>query len=349
MKQELAEHGSPARPRAANKRLRIVAGVAWSLALLVGGTAAAWELFHRTVDPAAPDMKIELAEDATSGPTTLRDNVMPDVGGLTEAEARQAVLDAGVAPESISVTATPHAGEPGRVVSQDPLGGSSNPEKVVLTLATAATVPEATNRLAADVVAELAGLGVSVRQVPRYRSGATPGTVVGINPPAGSPLPPNVELTVTTEAGQLYLDALAARSNRCSTGKPITVSGTQSVHALVCSTSRSSTRQTTYDLVAAGGTPSVERFEATVAQTEDSEPGRRVRLEVVADVTVCGTAEIEFGKTTKVACNLTGASTLALSISAVTDGDGGAVRLAILDPVLFGDPAGLDALVEASG
>lgn len=113
---------------------------------------------------------------------------MPDLRGLNEADALQALVDAGIDGSIVQVSERPAAGESGRVVQQTPVFGVLNPTLVSLVISTAAEVPEAAGRPAAEVISALQQLGSRVVQERVYEPGATVGNVVRTEPAAGEAL-----------------------------------------------------------------------------------------------------------------------------------------------------------------
>lgn len=61
---------------------------------------------------------------------------MPDVRGLTENDARQALVDAGIPAEFVSLTERDAAGKAGLIIQQTPVFGALNPNAVTLIVST---------------------------------------------------------------------------------------------------------------------------------------------------------------------------------------------------------------------
>ncbi|MBO9532495.1 MAG: PASTA domain-containing protein [Solirubrobacteraceae bacterium] len=134
---------------------------------------------------------------------------MPSVSGLTEADARQAVLDAGGDPAKITSASKPRAGTTGLVVTQDPAPGAVlKGHAVRLELSTTAQMPALKGDGLDDARKALAALGADVTTEYVYDAAATERTVTASEPPAGATMSGAVKLTVAEPPASIYLSAL---------------------------------------------------------------------------------------------------------------------------------------------
>ena len=316
--------------------------VLWTLAAAAAGAAGAWELFNRTVTRENEPTTIELpdltADDAVAA---AEPRSMPDVFGLTEAEARQSVVDGGVDPAEVTVVVAPYAGPPGRVVVQDPIAGTADPTEVTLTVSEAATVPDVVGDADADATNTLELLGAAVRRVPQFQDGTTPGTVLAVEPAAGETLPEEVVLRVASEPGQLYLVLVEPEEFDCDEDSGSAVDGRSSLQGFSCLEYLAGVVTMTWSLPAG-----IHRLTGAVGVADDSEETRDVAVSVSASAGSCGSVTAKPGETVDIACEFTGPSSLTITIPEAPESAEDRVTVVFLDALLHGDPAVLDALIE---
>jgi hypothetical protein len=87
------------------------------------GVATSYGLPRPEIDPAPIQITV-----APQGNGAVTDIVMPDIRGLTEATARQALVDRGVNPAIVTVRKVPNVVAEGYVVAQTPAPGTVNPD-----------------------------------------------------------------------------------------------------------------------------------------------------------------------------------------------------------------------------
>lgn len=114
---------------------------------------------------------------------------MPDVRGLTADDARQALVDAGIPADFVTVTERAAAGTSGIIIQQTPVFGATNPNAVTLVVATEAKIPDSAGQPAQDVISSLRALGARVEQVRVFEPDSEEGTVVRTEPEAGNAVP----------------------------------------------------------------------------------------------------------------------------------------------------------------
>ncbi len=130
---------------------------------------------------------------------------LPDVTGLTEADARAVLGDAGfrdIRPEPVF---DPEV-EAGEVVSQNPAPGEEAPLSATITLqisqgAEERPVPELAGRTAAEAEGILAQQGFEVAQALENSTSIPQGTVIRTNPGAGTVLEVGETVTLVVSAG----------------------------------------------------------------------------------------------------------------------------------------------------
>lgn len=195
-KQRTSRGAGERRPRRPGRGWGVAAIALGVVAVLGGVFAAGWASANTLViapseRPMQPARVITLPDTAMSGAAR-----MPDVRGLSEADAQQAIVDAGIDASIISASERPAAGAPGRVIQQLPAFGAVNPSLVSITVSTAAEVPVSAGRSAAEVIGDLQRLGARVVQTRVYDPAATVGNAVRTEPAAGAQLPETVVLFI---------------------------------------------------------------------------------------------------------------------------------------------------------
>ncbi len=130
---------------------------------------------------------------------------LPDVTGLSEADARSVLGDAGfrdIRPEPVF---DPEV-EPGEVVAQNPAAGEEAPLSATITLqisqgAEERPVPDLAGRTAAEAEGILAQQGFEVAQALENSASVPQGTVIRTNPAAGTVLEVDQTVTLVVSAG----------------------------------------------------------------------------------------------------------------------------------------------------
>ena len=127
------------------------------------------------------------------------ERLVPEVVGMTEEEATQALYDVGAA--DILVTRTNSEEEPGTVLAVDPPEGSAfaSGDQITLTVAQPFTVPDVMGMTATDALALLESQNI-VGHVTYVDSDEAGNTVVDVDPSVGAAIEPGttVELSVSS-------------------------------------------------------------------------------------------------------------------------------------------------------
>lgn len=232
---------------------------------------------------------------------------VPNVYGIDEDSAIQALVDSGVSPSRISTKTVAHVGDAGLVVTQTPTPGKRiGTSAVVLGLAGTATMPSLVGKSIDEAREQLEVLGASVKVEHTYRSGADEGTILATAPAAGGTVKSSVTLTVADPASSVFLSDLEAIQTTCSEDAA-TISGDEFENSLSCSVSPDSPASASYSLGR-----SVDSFSATVGLDDDGDDSASVRFVVLRDRQQVQSFSLRFGQTRKINVPLKGALRLTL-------------------------------------
>lgn len=327
------------------RRLATIAGVVLLAAVGVfgGGVATGWELSaRRDISQPEPSARTVAVPDYAAG----GDAIMPDVRGMELAGARTALADAGIPEVAVVLTDEPWAGTGGVVIEQTPQFGARKPAKVTLGVSTRARIPAVVGRAQAQSLSFLEGLGARVVLKRRFEPGIAAGTVLAVQPPAGSLVPEEVILSVAEAAGAVYLDQLTAVEGSCSSGAAA-MNGTEHQHAVQCSANSDSPIDVSYLLNRVASSVS-----GLVGVPDDGPPSARVMVEILADDRSVARVTAGYGKPVALKATVRGALRLAFRISAIPAkglaGGGGGVTAVLAEVQVAGDPSGIDALTKKS-
>lgn len=313
----------------------VLAGIAAFLALLGGSFGAGWitatQVNAQNIPKNPPATVVEVPALDPLGSNSL----MPDVRGLSDADAMQVLADAGIAVSTVTTTTKPAAGTSGIVIEQTPAFGTEAPTEVALVVSSPAEVPDLVGTDIDAAIADLALLGTGVNRVGTYDPDKKVGEIVAVSPKPGSPLPVEVELTVNVSPTSVFLSEIRADQSSCSTGA-LLVAGNTSQNALECNASTSSPANSAW-LVAAAA----DRFVATVG-IPDSEPTTaKARIDVLVDGKKVATVDVVWGKSEDIEIDVSGALKLELqTVSSTTD----YTNVGLLDARLLGDPTAMQKL-----
>lgn len=340
-----AETGSGHTPHARSHRRRreivvLAAGAALVAGSFGGGVVAGWNLKQDAEVIAEGDVLVQVTaygEDAEAA--------MPDVRGLPEDAAREALADAGVPRSVLTVERRPDAGIPGTVVIQTPAFGAEKPERVVLTLADPAEVPTVVDASEAEATRRVEELGARVVIEGRYEDGKEPGTVLAVRPEAGESLPDEVVLVVAEAPSAIFLDAIRAAEGNCATGiEP--VNGLDREHSVVCDAEEEPLSLVYFTRGA------VQRLSGFIGVPDGADPRSRVRVEIFANEKSVEVVEAGYGAPQPIKLDLGSAVRLEFRISRLSpeptsDDCCPDVRAALADIQLIGAPEAIAALTEA--
>jgi hypothetical protein len=304
--------------------------------LFAGGFAAGWSSRAGIGGPAGTDSDVDVVA-APTGVGTI-DVALPDVRGLAVVDAQQAMADAGLSPDVIAVENTPSAQPAGTVVRQDPIGGTADAGRVTLFVSVSGQVPDLVGQSADRADQTLTDLGVRVQHKQVYDPAIAEGTVTALDPPAGSPLPLLVTVTIAGPASSMFLSELDALEGGCSSG-PAAINGTTYQDSLSCSASSSGSdeRVTTYLLDRL--TSSVEG----VAGIDDgSDPGLTVDVRLIGDGRVLFTGTLRYGEATTFTADTRGVLRLEIGYRTTSEDESGSFALG--DARAVGAPADITTL-----
>lgn len=205
-----------------SRKLRVAALALATAAVVAGVFAAGWATANTLVvaqqDRPLPETNVVVLPDSSMSGSSR----MPDVRGLSAADAKQAIVDAGIAATAIETEERPAAGAPGRVVQQNPVFGTLDPSLVKIVISTEATVPKTAGRSATEAISELQALGARVTQQRVYEPGVTVGEAIRTEPAAGERLSENVTLFIADSPSERSLeefDTIGSRASWSSNGE----------------------------------------------------------------------------------------------------------------------------------
>ena len=319
-------------PRLGGRRTVVAAGAAAVVGIFVAGFGLGWTSGRLTGPDELPDTTVEVV---AAPPAEGAEIPLPDVRGLLLVDAQQAMVDAGLSPDAVTVVEAPGALPAGTILRQDPVGGTGGAAAVTLYVSVPGTVPDVVGTDAEDAVQVLRDLGSTVRQVARYSPGTPEGTVLAVEPAAGSPLPQEAVLTVSGPASSIFLAQVDRAQGSCNSGEA-PVDGRPYDNSVLCSPGTS--ESTTAWLL----DRQVSSLEGVVGLADSSDPAATARVRIAVDDRVLLDTEVAYGATTPIALDVTGGLRLTVTYSTANRSSTG--RLVLGDVRLVGDPAGIDAL-----
>jgi len=312
-------------------------GVGCAVVGYVLGVATSYGLPRPDGDPAP----IQITVAAQGGNGAVTDIVMPDIRGLTEATARQALADRGVSPAIVTVRKVPNVVAEGYVVAQTPVPGTVNPDAVVISLPEPATTPKMVGQTEDAARLALRDLGADAKVTRKFDPAVAAGTVIASTPSEGQPLIELVELVVGSPAATMAL-ADVSRTGPCGSGGAI-VNGTQGDHSVVCGAVKT----------AAGKTPSetvwllnrkVSKLTATVGIDDHSAPGSSAAVKVVADGAVVYQSTVTYGKSATLDISVANVLRLSVTVERTDAGTTNTPNVALVEATLSGGAADLATL-----
>lgn len=273
-----------------------------------------------------------LPQTGAAGQTEI---VMPDVRGLTEPQARQALADHGIPNSAVTINRRPHLANEGIVVAQDPIAGTAGPTKVILSLPEKALMPKLAGVVEARARTTLQEQGAEVSIVREYEGSAEVGTVLRSSPTEGEPVTEEVTLVIAAPPASVALGEIES-SGSCSRGSAA-INGTEFATATTCS-------------AYSGGSEAVwllnrrvAQLTATVGVEDHSDPKATVRLTVTGDGKRLYRREFTYGTDQPLNIKLKGVLRLVIAITR-TDPGSGSSTFALGDAALLGAQADLDTL-----
>lgn len=275
-----------------------------------------------------------------SGGTTTS-TTMPDVRSLFIDDALEVLADAGIASAQIRVVERAAAGDPDRVVDQSPRQGEPVRDTITLTKATSALVPDVAGLTQAAAEKKLAAIGAAVETIFVFRRGAEPGTVLGVDPPAGAAALEQVWLTVAAPASSVYVDALElADSTACDRADPADADGHE--HAFMCEPFAS--RPAFLELDLDGKADSL----TLVFGVPASEGDKVLQFDALADGKALASQPRGSAQSVPLSIDVAGVHTLVLRVSAVAGSGASSGRGYLADARLSGGSPEIAALPRRS-
>lgn len=266
---------------------------------------------------------------------------MPDLVGLSQEHALDALVDAGIDPAVVATEERPFVGETGVVVAQDPIRQTGDPSEVTLFVSTEAQTPDVIDDSEEDAIAALEQLGSEVEVQYVYVAGVEAGSVVAIDPEAGEPASEQVALSVSTDPAEVFLTQVdIVDGSPCSAGA-YRIDGTEYPDSLQCSvSSRDSSAEYLLDR-------SVERFRATIGVDDEAADDVPIRMRVVGDGDQLAEETISYGTSADIDVDVQGVLRLAIIVETV-DPDDGSTALVLGEAKFVGSPDAVTGLIRSS-
>lgn len=325
------------------RRLALGALLLVGIALAAGFSLLGWVVNER-FDPDVPavtvvvDRAVTVVDEQESG-----EGVTPNVLGLGEAAARQALADAGIDPAMIMVRAVPYVGERGLVVEQSPPPGEQPDGTVDMSVSAEAKMEELVGLPIEDARAALTQLGAIATVVRRYEPGITADRVVATEPAAGEAITERVTLTVAEAPSSAYLSKLEPVASDCSIDT-LNVGGRSRSDAIVCQPGEDSPRRIDYLL-----NKRIGRVDAVLGVSDRAATGAPVHFLVRIDGRAVESITTSFGAPRLIRVPVSGAVRLTIIASVPkSDPAGEQVEAVIADARVFGARSAVDALVAST-
>lgn len=305
------------------------------------GLRVGWELSdRREATVQVNTVRVDRPITAVAG--TDATVAIPNVIGLLPEDAQRVLTDAGVDLTDIEVVEVPAAGEAGLVVRQIPPPGVPVAGAVTLSVSVPGTMPDLTGKSTAEARRALDALGARTIVRAVYADGIPEGTVTATDPAAGAPLPVEVRVVVAGTPSSVFLADLDSTTGGCSAGD-VTVNGSELPASLLCPVS--SRPDEPRDLVYLVNRL-VNRFEATLGQNDEGEPGGVVRVVVRADDRVVVDETLAYGESKEVRADIGGALRLTITATLVSVPDDVRTPSAVLGSArVVGGPTAIEELV----
>lgn len=319
---------SPRKPQ--RGRWWLIGAAALTVIALVGAAfVAGWLVASRAVAAAehTPDDTMEAPISNLFSDEAL----MPDVRGMSEAAALQAIADAGIPVSAVEVTTRPTAGSAGVVIEQDPAFGVPSPEDVGVVVSSPAAVPDLVGAFEADAAAELAVLGAAVNRADRYDPDQPVGMVLGIEPAPGSDLPEAVTLTVNVAPSSVGL-ADVDWTGQCSSSSNATISGTKYDGAVICPSQSRNPKPGAWLLSGA-----VDGVVGSIGILDTEPTGTTASVQLIVDGAPAATYNVVWGAAQQIDLRTTGA----LKLEVIVTGGSTSVDVGFGGVLLQGEPSSI--------
>lgn len=302
----------------------VIAGLA--AVMLIIGLVAGWTLRGALV----PDDTVAVPGNSPGATTALQPQAepMPDVRGLTEADARQVISDAGYDPGAVVITTVPFVGKAGTVVAQEPAARSTQVGVITLSIPVPAVMPDLAGKSLEEASSVLAAQGSrpSIRR--SFVAGAEAGAVISTEPLPGSALTEEPTLLVASGAATLPL-ATVKRAGSCDSKSGGTVNGDKTNTGISCQ-ARSTQTSSSWIISRAAA-----RLRATVGLDDASDPLATAQVRVVADGQAIFDEAIRYGQSLSLDEDV--ANILRLEVTVFrTDQHPGSAEVVLADCLLMG-------------
>lgn len=316
--------------------LAVAIPVLCAASFLLGG-ATGWVGRSALLPPIDYAVTIPAPSSTTSGEAAGTGG-MPDVRGMAEADARQAITDSGIDAGLISVDRAPSVEPDGTVVAQDPVAGTNSPAKIRLTLPSPATVPQLEGTTIDAANTELISLGVEVNVSREFRTGAVVGTVLNTDPAAGAPLVSKIRVTVAAAPAAKNLTDVARQGDwRNGLGS---ING-QAMDSGIYADLQASKLPATIIV-----NRTVNTLDAIVGIEDHSDPSAKVHVTVKGDGKILFEKSLAYGESEHLSLDVS--NVLRLELNAAADGDPrtwkGSQKVMFGKAVLVGSQQAIDGL-----
>lgn len=334
-----AKRGKNRRSLSARAKLRWLAiGVSAVLLLGVFGTGV-WLGWTMQGEVTARRTVATAVDPAPTAPTDIDNGAdpesafeMPDLRGLTAADAKTVLADLGVLDSQIATSDQAAAGPAGIVLDQSPQFTATTYDRVALTISVPATVPDFAGRSRDEVIDELSDLGAQVEEEFSYDEKATPGSVLSISPAPGEPLPLSVKLTIAEEPAEVFLGSLDEVEGSCST-ESLSVDGRTYDQSLSCY-AREEAESISWLLGR-----SADRFQAQVGIPDTGEVDAKVRVRIIGDGVELASFVARYANPQKVDVDVKNVLRLTITTRLVNSEDYWSESVAFGNPMLIGGSA----------
>lgn len=302
----------------------VMAGL--SVVMLIVGLVAGWTLRGTLVADEASSVP---SAGASSEGVFEREKVpMPDVRGLSEADARQVISDAGYDPGAVAIAKIPFVGRAGTVVAQDPAATTMEVGAITLSVPVEATMPDLNGKPLDEASRALAALGSRPTIRRSYVAGAQAGAVISTDPLPGTTLVEEPVLIVASGAATVPLETVKVTGS-CGSKSGGTVNGNKTSTGVSC-TARITQSSASWIISRAAA-----RLQATVGLDDASDPGATVRIKIVADSQTILDKAFKYGQSANVDADVSNVLRLEVTVSR-TDKNSGSAEVVLANAVLAG-------------
>ncbi len=328
------------------QRLKRTGLVLGGLALLVWAGALGWYLHEWT---GRGDVAVLVDRPVqVYAPEAVSEGTVPNVVGLTEDEAQRVLSDAGIALGSVHTHVVPAVGPSGLVVRQSPPSGVTVGQGMLtLEVSGPAAMPDLEGEPEAEAKEALSAFGARVAVVTEYQPGATEGSVLSTEPPAGERIVDKATLHVAEPLSSVFLTQLEPVESSCRTAEQAVVAGESQTEAIVC-LPQPGENQRSIGYVLGG---EIESLRVNLGLDDSGNAESPVEFRVLADGHQILNRRVQFGESLPVEVPLLGKYQLELQTVAVGTTAPGApeVRAAFGEPRLVGSRSAVDRIAEGLG